>query len=96
MPGYNGADSVVSSVKQNRTCNCLVSHTYKQFKKLWEGPEKSHRPIVGSKHVVAASALIAERLEGKKARPDDEASSSESGGWVLGDGFDGGICGEVG
>jgi segment polarity protein dishevelled len=41
MPGVNGAESVISeSVKRDKTCACIVSHTYKQIKKLWDNPEK--------------------------------------------------------
>ena len=82
MPGYNGADSVVSSVKQNRTCNCLVSHTYKQFKKLWEGADKNGDNRGGKnmamKHVVGGGGLIADRLVAKKFETE-HSTNSETG-----------------
>ena len=37
--------SFVFLVKNDKTCACIVTHTYKQIRKLWENPEK---PLPGS------------------------------------------------
>lgn len=43
MPGMNGAESVISgSAKRDQTCACIVTHTYKQFRKLWDNTDKSN------------------------------------------------------
>ncbi|KAK2148813.1 hypothetical protein LSH36_481g02006 [Paralvinella palmiformis] len=37
----NSAGSIQSgSAKYDKTCACIVSHTYKQIRKLWENPDK--------------------------------------------------------
>ena len=33
---------VILVAKRDRTCACIVTHTYKQIRKLWDNPDKTN------------------------------------------------------
>lgn len=58
-------------VKRDKTCACIVSHTYKQFKKLWDNPEK------------ASAAFNTNKMVGKFDPDIDRSTSSDTGECML-------------
>ena len=57
--------------KYDKTCACIVSHTYKQIRKLWENPDKVNATQNGMKNA------------GKFADDMDRSTSSSTGWYKL-------------
>jgi hypothetical protein len=55
------------TAKRDRTCACIVSHTYKQIRKLWDNQEKTN----GSQKTM--------RMVGKFDADIDRSTSSDTG-----------------
>jgi segment polarity protein dishevelled len=67
MPGMTGAESIISgSAKRDRTCACIVSHTYKQIRNLWDNDK-------------ANPNQKAMRMVGKFDADIDRSTSSDTG-----------------
>ena len=58
--------------KYDKSCACIVSHTYKQIRKLWENPDKMNANQNGMNRM-AAGIFDA----------DIDRSTSSSTGWYL-------------
>lgn len=68
------------SVKRDRTCACIVTHTYKQIRKLWDNPDKSHHPT--SRPQISTntnSPLLGKNTINKFNQDIDQSTSSDTG-----------------
>jgi len=67
-----GVIGVCVAAKRDRTCACIVSHTYKQIRKLWDNNDK-----------VDAMNQKTRRMIGKFDADIDRSTSSDTGLLLL-------------